>query len=48
MKENLSRYLREEETRMQTLADSLRHGKEAAAISAAVSVYISQTQNKAE
>ena len=48
MKENLGRYLREEETRMQTLADSLRHGKEAAAISAAVSVYISQKHGRAE
>jgi pyruvate carboxylase subunit A len=47
MRENLSRFIREEEARMQSLADSLRHGKEAAAISAAVSVYISQTQNKA-
>ncbi|QYZ78239.1 acetyl-CoA carboxylase biotin carboxylase subunit [Methanofollis formosanus] len=38
----LSRSLREEETRMQTLAASLRQGKEMAAISAAVNVYINQ------
>ncbi|WP_342675972.1 acetyl-CoA carboxylase biotin carboxylase subunit [Methanofollis sp. UBA420] len=40
--QSLRRYLREEETRMQTLADSLRQGKETAAISAAVNVYINQ------
>ncbi|QSZ66120.1 acetyl-CoA carboxylase biotin carboxylase subunit [Methanofollis aquaemaris] len=38
----LSRSLREEETRMQTLAASLRQGKEMAAISAAVNVYVNQ------
>jgi pyruvate carboxylase subunit A len=38
--EHLSRFLREEETRMQTLATSLRQGKEVAAISAAVNLYI--------
>jgi len=38
--QSLSRSLREEETRMATLADSLRQGKEMAAISAAVNVYI--------
>ncbi|HZD44231.1 MAG TPA: acetyl-CoA carboxylase biotin carboxylase subunit, partial [Methanomicrobiales archaeon] len=43
--ENLYRYLREEETRMQTLAASLRQGKEMAAISAAVNVYIHQKKN---
>lgn len=40
--QSLGRYIREEETRMQTLADSLRQGKETAAISAAVNVYINQ------
>jgi pyruvate carboxylase subunit A len=40
--QSLRRYLREEETRMQTLADSLRQGKETAAISAAVNVYINR------
>jgi pyruvate carboxylase subunit A len=38
--QSLSRALREEEARMQTLAASLRQGKEMAAISAAVNVYI--------
>jgi len=42
IKSSLARYLREEETRMQNLAESLRGGKEAAAISAAVNVYIQQ------
>ena len=42
IKNSLARYLREEETRMQNLAESLRGGKEAAAISAAVNVYIQQ------
>lgn len=42
IQKSLSRYLREEETRMQNLAASLRGGKEAAAISAAVNVYIQQ------
>jgi len=41
---NLERYLREEETRMQTLGASLRRDKEAAAISAAISVYIQKSQ----
>ncbi|MEA2035530.1 MAG: acetyl-CoA carboxylase biotin carboxylase subunit [Euryarchaeota archaeon] len=41
---NLERYLREEETRMQTLGVSLRRDKEAAAISAAISVYIQKSQ----
>ena len=44
--ENLHRYLREEETRMQTLAASLRQGKEIAAISAAVNVYINQQKKR--
>ncbi|MDK2974677.1 MAG: pyruvate carboxylase subunit [Methanofollis sp.] len=43
--QSLRRSLREEETRMQTLADSLRQGKEVAAISAAVNVYI-KSQNR--
>ncbi|TAJ43983.1 acetyl-CoA carboxylase biotin carboxylase subunit [Methanofollis fontis] len=38
--QSLRRALREEEARMGTLADSLRQGKEMAAISAAVNVYI--------
>lgn len=42
IQKSLSRFLREEETRMQNLAESLRGGKEAAAISAAVNVYIQQ------
>ncbi len=46
IKNSLARYLREEETRMQNLAESLRIGKEAAAISAAVNVYIQQTQGQ--
>ena len=37
---SLRRYLYEEATRMQTLAASLRHGKEVAAIAAAVDVYL--------
>jgi len=45
VKANLARYLQEEETRMHTLAHSLRHGKEAAAIATAVNVYIA-SQNK--
>jgi len=40
IQKSLGRYLREEETRMQTLAVSLRRGKEAAAISAAINVYL--------
>ncbi|MDI6876557.1 MAG: acetyl-CoA carboxylase biotin carboxylase subunit [Methanomicrobiales archaeon] len=44
--ENLHRYLREEETRMQTLAASLRQGKEIAAISVAVNVYINQQKKR--
>ncbi|WP_067051015.1 acetyl-CoA carboxylase biotin carboxylase subunit [Methanofollis ethanolicus] len=44
--QSLRRYLREEETRMQTLADSLRQGKETAAISAAVNVYINQMRRR--
>lgn len=40
IKNSLQRFLREDETRMQTLAASLRQGKEIAAISAAVNVYV--------
>ena len=36
----LARYVREEETRIQTLGASLRQGKEVAAMSAAVNVYL--------
>lgn len=41
----LNRYVREEETRIHTLAASLRQGKEVAAITGAVNVYI-QSQKK--
>lgn len=41
---NLARFIREEETRMATLATSLRQGKEMAAISAAVNVYMHATR----
>jgi pyruvate carboxylase subunit A (EC 6.4.1.1) len=37
---SLRRYIREEEARMQTLAASLRQGKQVAAITAAIDVYI--------
>ncbi|MBP2132788.1 pyruvate carboxylase subunit A [Methanomicrobium sp. W14] len=40
IKKNLARFLRDDEARMQTLAASLRHGKQAAAITAAVNVYL--------
>ncbi|MDT8358070.1 MAG: acetyl-CoA carboxylase biotin carboxylase subunit [Methanomicrobiaceae archaeon] len=40
---SLSRYLREEETRMKTLAASLRHGKQVAAATAAINIYIAQS-----
>ncbi len=42
---NLMRYLREEEIRMHTLAASLRHGKEIAAVTTAVNVYL-QKRNR--
>lgn len=42
---NLQSYYRDEESRMQTLAASLRQGKETAAVTAAVNVYI-QHMNK--
>ncbi|MGC9434939.1 MAG: acetyl-CoA carboxylase biotin carboxylase subunit [Methanomicrobiales archaeon] len=44
--ERLTRYLREEEARMKTLADSLRQGKEIAAISAAVTAYVQSSQQQ--
>ncbi|HON82004.1 MAG TPA: acetyl-CoA carboxylase biotin carboxylase subunit [Methanoregulaceae archaeon] len=40
IQKTLARYVREEEKRMQTLAASLRHGKEIAAITGAISAYI--------
>ncbi|MBP7120356.1 MAG: acetyl-CoA carboxylase biotin carboxylase subunit [Methanolinea sp.] len=40
IQKTLARYVREEETRMQTLAASLRHGKQIAAITGAVNVYL--------
>ena len=43
----LPRYVREEEQRMQTLAASLRQGKEVAAITGAVNVYL-QSRKKCE
>jgi pyruvate carboxylase subunit A len=45
IQKTLARYVREEEKRMQTLAASLRHGKEIAAITGAVGAYI-QSQKK--
>jgi pyruvate carboxylase subunit A len=39
---SLARYVMEEEARMQTLAASLRQGKEMAAVTAAVNVYLQQ------
>jgi pyruvate carboxylase subunit A len=42
----LSRYVMEEEARMQTLAASLRQGKETAAITAAVNVFLRQSKGK--
>lgn len=44
IKKNLARFLRDDEARMHTLAASLRHGKQSAAITAAVNVYI-RSQN---
>jgi pyruvate carboxylase subunit A len=43
---SLGRYVMEEEVRMQTLAASLRQGKEMAAVTAAVNVYLQQQQRK--
>ncbi len=40
IRRNLERFFRDEESRMQTLAESLRQGKETAAITAAVNVYL--------
>jgi pyruvate carboxylase subunit A len=45
---NLNRFLREEETRMTTLAASLRQGKTVAAISAAVNVYVRKSTDRDE
>ncbi len=45
IQKTLARYVREEEKRMQTLAASLRHGKEIAAITGAVGAYL-QSQKK--
>ncbi|MDD1717059.1 MAG: acetyl-CoA carboxylase biotin carboxylase subunit [Methanoregulaceae archaeon] len=42
----LNRYVREEETRIQTLGGSLRQGKQVAAITAAVNVYIQQARKE--
>jgi pyruvate carboxylase subunit A len=41
----LDRYVRDEETRMQTLAGSFQHGKKVAAISAAVNIYLQQKKD---
>jgi pyruvate carboxylase subunit A len=43
---SLNRYVMEEEARMQTLAASLRQGKEMAAMTAAVNVYLQHQQRK--
>jgi pyruvate carboxylase subunit A len=40
---SLGRYLREEETRMKTLGASLRHGKQIAAATAAINIYIAES-----
>jgi len=45
MAKTLARYVREEESRMQTLAASLRQGKQIAAITGAVNIYL-QSQRK--
>ena len=42
---NLDRYVRDEETRMQTLAGSFQQGKKVAAISAAVNLYLQQKKD---
>ncbi|MDO8841470.1 acetyl-CoA carboxylase biotin carboxylase subunit [Methanocalculus sp.] len=44
IRDNLQRFFRDEESRMQTLAESLRQGKETAAVTAAISVYLHQTK----
>jgi len=46
MSKTLARYVREEEARMQTLAASLRQGKQIAAITGAVNVYIRRQQKQ--
>ncbi|MDD1673317.1 MAG: acetyl-CoA carboxylase biotin carboxylase subunit [Methanomicrobiales archaeon] len=43
---SLTRYVMEEEARMQTLAASLRQGKEIAAVSAAVNLYLKQQDKR--
>jgi pyruvate carboxylase subunit A len=43
---SLGRYVMEEEARMQTLAASLRQGKEMAAVTAAVNVYLQQQKKQ--
>jgi pyruvate carboxylase subunit A len=43
--ETLDRYVRDEETRMQTLAGSFQQGKKVAAISAAVNLYLQQKKD---
>jgi pyruvate carboxylase subunit A len=42
---NLDRYVRDEETRMQTLAGSFQQGKKVAAITAAVNLYLQQKKD---
>jgi len=42
----LNRYVREEETRIQTLGGSLRQGKQVAAITAAVNIYVQQARKE--
>jgi len=44
--DTLERYVRDEETRMQTLAGSFQQGKKVAAISAAVNVYMNQKKDR--
>ena len=44
--ERLHRYIDEEDTRMQTLAESFRTGNEVAAIAAAVNVYVAHQQKQ--
>ena len=46
IQKTLARYVREEETRMQTLAASLRHGKQIAAITGAVNVYVNSQKKQ--
>lgn len=46
MAKTLARYVREEESRMQTLAASLRQGKQIAAITGAINIYLQNQQKK--